>query len=278
MPTDIICNPENPFFIKGPASINFSGGRTSAYMTRMCQLAGSLKDPTVEVIFADTGKEREETYRFLEQCSYFFGFPLVYVAYSYEPSASRHIFPVGETPFELMVKKEKYLPNPVQRICTDRLKIKQIHKYMKARYGQGYEKVIGFRADEPSRVFKIRNAPDGHRVSYPLYSAGIDKQTVNSFWRAQPFDLELREWEGNCDLCFLKGVRKRRAIMRDKPELAQWWVRIEHETAATFRAHGKNYLALLKESIQEARQLSLFTNESFSEPDLDDLSDCLCTD
>lgn len=269
---------ESPYFIRGPASINFSGGRTSAYMTRMCQLAGSLQDPTVEVIFADTGKEREETYQFIERCSSLFGFSVVYVAYGYEPSSSRHVFPLGGTPFELMVKKEKYLPNPVQRICTDRLKIKQIHKYMKARYGQGYEKVIGFRADEPSRVFKIKSAPDGHRISYPLYRAGVDKQAVNSFWREQPFNLRLREWEGNCDLCFLKGVRKRRAIMRDKPELAAWWVQIEREAAATFRAHGKNYLTLLQEAIAEAKQLPLFLNENLNEPDLDDLSECLCTD
>jgi hypothetical protein len=40
--------------------------------------------------------------------------------------------------------------------------------------------------------------------------------------------------EGNCDLCFLKGKNKRKAILRDDPRRAEWWVEMENITNASF--------------------------------------------
>lgn len=59
----------DPYLITGPALISFSGGRTSAYMLRMILDAhgGALPDD-VHVTFANTGKEREETLRFVHEC------------------------------------------------------------------------------------------------------------------------------------------------------------------------------------------------------------------
>src|SRR5512143_3459347 len=53
----------NHYRIEGPATINFSGGRTSGYM-----LWRSLQEglqPDVYVTFSDTGHERQETYDFI---------------------------------------------------------------------------------------------------------------------------------------------------------------------------------------------------------------------
>src|SRR6478736_5735630 len=60
----------NPYLITGPALISFSGGRTSAYMLRQILDAhgGKLPDD-VHVCFANTGKEREETLRFVHECA-----------------------------------------------------------------------------------------------------------------------------------------------------------------------------------------------------------------
>jgi 3'-phosphoadenosine 5'-phosphosulfate sulfotransferase (PAPS reductase)/FAD synthetase len=60
---------ENPYLITGPALISFSGGRTSAYMLHEILKAhdGQLP-PDVVVAFANTGKEREETLRFVHEC------------------------------------------------------------------------------------------------------------------------------------------------------------------------------------------------------------------
>lgn len=60
----------NPYFITGPALISFSGGRTSAYMLKQILDAhgGTLPDD-VHACFANTGKEREETLRFVHECA-----------------------------------------------------------------------------------------------------------------------------------------------------------------------------------------------------------------
>jgi hypothetical protein len=59
-------------------------------------------------------------------------------------------------------------------------------------------------------------------------------QDVMAFWAAQPFDLGLRPWEGNCDLCFLKGRGIRKAIIRDNPASADWWIEQERLTGGFF--------------------------------------------
>ena len=35
-------------------------------------------------------------------------------------------------PFEALIRKRKYLPNPVTRFCTIDLKIRIIHKYLRS--------------------------------------------------------------------------------------------------------------------------------------------------
>lgn len=60
---------ENPYRITGPALISFSGGRTSAFMVwNILQAHGGTLPDDVVVAFANTGKEREETLRFVHEC------------------------------------------------------------------------------------------------------------------------------------------------------------------------------------------------------------------
>ena len=41
---------------------------------------------------------------------------------------------------------------------------------------------------------------------------------------------------GNCDLCFLKSSKKRLSIIRERPDLARWW--IEKEAQARYSRDG----------------------------------------
>jgi hypothetical protein len=114
-----------------------------------------------------------------------------------------------------------YLPNPVARICTAKLKIQVIHNYVRSLGWDHSENDdwVGIRADEARRAAKI------DRSRTPLVTAGVTKATVGQFWREQPFDLELPNMNGvtmhgNCDLCFLKPAHQIVSLIKEKPDRA----------------------------------------------------------
>ncbi len=236
--------------------ISFSGGRTSAYMLRRILDAGLQAD--VHIVFADTGKEREETYAFVRECQARWG---VTVHWVHRPGY-----------FHRLIEDKQALPNSVQRFCTQELKLKPMWAFCRALGWEHWDCAIGIRADEPRRLAKLRGRkPDdrGQINLFPLADAGIGLAEVSEFWRSQPFDLRLQPWEGNCDLCFLKGQGKRLRIMQDRPDLASWWIEQEERTSRFFRTPPRpNYSQLL----QIAQMPRLF------DPDEEDLSDCICGD
>jgi hypothetical protein len=248
----------DPFKITEPTCISFSGGRTSAYMLwRVLQSNGGKLPAEAVACFANTGKEDEATLRFVQRVSDEWAVPIVWLEFrdtedrfevvSFE-TASRN----GE-PFEALIRKRNYLPNPVTRFCTIDLKIRPIGRYLLS-LGMAETKteaenmsMIGMRADEQRRAAKIA---DKSRI--PLVKAGITKQDVGDFWRAQPFDLELPNMNGvtmhgNCDLCFLKGGAQILSLVQEKPERAVWWAKMEalalasKPSGAVFRSDRPSY-------------------------------------
>lgn len=244
-----------PFQIDGPAVISFSGGRTSGYMLRRILDEGLRSD--VHVLFADTGKERQETYDFVRETARAWDVEIHWV----------------ERPgqFTQLITDRKFLPNPVTRFCTQELKIRPMRDWMLARGYEHWTNVVGIRADEPRRIAKMREAQERRSerwdVALPLADAAVSLRDVNAFWGTQPFDLRLRPHEGNCDLCFLKGYDKIKNIVRDRPDLAQWWAEQEHRIGGTFRADRPAYAAMLA-------QPDLFKDGCQDES----LTDCFCTD
>lgn len=213
--------------------ISFSGGRTSAYMTKL--LLEKLDKNIYEtiVVFANTGKEREETLEFIKDCDEKFGFNTIWVecitdmvhgngvkakVVNFE-TASRN----GE-PFEENIKKHG-ISNINTPICTRELKTYTINAYMRQIGWKKYYRAIGIRVDEIDRV----NANyKKERIIYPLVSMFPSrKQDVNKFWSEQPFDLKLKGYEGNCDCCYKKSLRKLLTIAVERPELFQWWIDME---------------------------------------------------
>ena len=41
--------------------------------------------------------------------------------------------------------------------------------------------------------------------------------------------MELKDYEGNCDLCFKKSLRKRLTIIKENPKIAEWWKNAEEK-------------------------------------------------
>ncbi|MDO4641703.1 MAG: phosphoadenosine phosphosulfate reductase family protein [Neisseria sp.] len=261
--------------------ISFSGGRTSAMMLKtMIDHYGGCLPEHVKVCFTNTGKEHPATLEFVRDCANFFHCEITWL--EWHPAekndnrwktvdfqtASRN----GE-PFAALVKHRRYLPNPVTRFCTQELKIHPMTCYARQVLGwDTWQVAIGFRADEPRRMAKLRQQKAGFERFAPLAEMGITKEDVATFWRHQPFDLRLPNLNGttahgNCDLCFLKGIRKRAALIAENPQSADWWSEQEHLIGATFCKNLPDYQTL---KIIAISQQDLF--------DQDDRQDCFCTD
>lgn len=253
----------NPYKIDGPALVSFSGGRTSGYMLhKIIEAHGGKLPNDVVVTFANTGKERPETLDFVQACGTNWGVHIRWLervpgehgqrfTEVSHNSASR----AGE-PFNALIRAKNYLPNPVTRFCTIELKIRVMRDFARSLGWDHWANVIGLRADEPGRVAKALD-PERARERWnnicPLHEAGATERDVLAFWKLQPFDLALKSYEGNCDLCFLKGAGKITRIMRERPELATWWIEAEAEaeargsmpSGARFRSDRPKYADLL---------------------------------
>lgn len=250
----------DPFVMDGPTLWNISGGLTSGYMLRLGMAAHGGRLPRDHhVVFTNTGRERPETLDFLAEMQSRWGVNLRWLEYRTDApdgwtevdreTASRN----GE-PFADLIESRSYLPNAVTRFCTVALKIKVAAAFMRAEGYDRWTSVVGLRRDEEDRVLKLRARDHGEwDVACPLYDAGVAKSGVNAFWLKQPFRLDLQSWEGNCDLCFLKGRKVRERIMRDHPELVGWWASQESAIGGRFHAHEPGYA----ETLARVRRLPL---------------------
>ena len=247
-------------------SVSVSGGLTSAYLARQVQLANE-GNPSIIYVFANTGLEHELTYDFLTEMQRTWRLPLVALEYSPEPPYYKFFTDFSKLsgrgePFEAMTIKERYYPSANVRICTSRLKVRTIHKYIAGECEKHYREVIGFRADEAHRA-----RADG---IYPLIDTGVTKPDILAWWDKQPFTLRLPQAGknrdtllGNCQLCFLKGRRKLLDEMRvlqdtDQTWVIDFWQRLEagkskrmHIQADILRG---GYKKLLDQVEQEKRQ------------------------
>jgi len=238
--------------------ITFSGGRTSAFMARFIQVNPAYEDYNKLYTYANTGKEHENTLKFIDQCDKEWGLGIVwleadvihekrkgtkYKVVNFE-TASRD----GE-PFEDVIKKYG-LPSKLYRHCTRELKEVPIHKFAKDYFGsKDYKTALGIRADEQHR---ISNNP---AYIYPLDVLQLDEKFIRKWWDKQSFDLELKDYQGNCDLCFLKSVRKKLTILTETPNLYEWWDKQEKENYREYQDKFDVYRDLtIEQLVEKAKQ------------------------
>lgn len=246
---------QSPFLIEGPATISFSGGRTSGYMLR--RILDEGLQPDVHVLFADTGRERDETYRFVRDVEERWA---VMIHWLHRPGY-----------FTQLITDRRCLPNPTMRFCTQELKLRPMRDFMRAHGHEHWENIVGIRHDEPGRVARMRAQNDERSerwtVAMPLHEARVTVAEVMAFWAQQPFDLQLKPYEGNCSICFLKHVNKRERIAKDRPDLLAWWVEQERRTGQFFRRDEPEYAVLPK-----------IGNLFDADLTLPDASECYCHD
>lgn len=245
-----------PYRIDGPALISFSGGRTSGFMLRhILDVHGGQLPDDVHVVFFNTGREMEETLRFVHECGTRWTVRITWL--EFDLAAEHHTAVVGYNsasragePFAAVIRQRQILPNPTARTCTQYLKIKRGIAFMRDMLGYDtWVNVVGLRADEPRRVARMRAANEAGRERFetilPLSDAKVSRHDVAAFWRRQPFDLALPNAKGRATIM---------GIMRLFPERAAWWMGQEAHAPglgtmrrpemALFRADRPSYAAM----------------------------------
>ena len=282
-----------------PTLISFSGGRTSAYMLYKILESYNWKLPDdVHVTFANTGKEMPQTLDFIHACETNWNVKVHWLEIDIHDE--RPIYRTKEVtyetasrnggPFEALINRKKMLPNVAIRLCTMLLKIDVMNRFMRVKGYKEWANVVGLRYDEPSRVAKQRKQNDSGKNKWtslvPLYDNKVMVEDVGNFWANNDFDLMLpnnqgKTLAGNCDLCFLKGTRTLITLIKEKPELADWWIEQEEKrkrlsenevgksvSVSQFN-RTRSYKDLVEMARLDAKQIEMFD---------DDARSCFCHD
>lgn len=197
--------------------VSVSGGRTSGLMAKL--LFDRFQDVYEMIfVFANTGREKEETLIFVNDLTVYFGLPIVWVEgvvhFGTRKGSTHNITNFKDADrsgivFERVIQKYG-IPNTQFLHCTRELKTNPIRSYAKSigwKDHKKYTTAIGLRADEPARIDLIKAQKE--KQFYPLYEWGIKKPDVLAFWSRQLFDLKLSgEHQGNCKMCYKKTNRK----------------------------------------------------------------------
>lgn len=221
--------------------VSFSGGRTSAYMAYKMQFSPEFADFEKHYVFANTGKELEETLIFVDKCDKEFELNLTWVEAVFNPvkgigvtykkvdynTASRN----GE-PFMEMIKKLG-IPNQNFPHCSRELKARPINKWANDAVGRNRFMAIGMRVDERRRAKQ-----DVNNI-YPLITTWpTNEKMVREFWSRMPFDLGIKDYHGNCDLCWKKSLAKRLTILSENPSIGDQWEQWENDSEYVFDRDG----------------------------------------
>lgn len=245
-----------------PTITSLSGGRTSAYM--------AIHYPTDYYVFAlvrtddsghtpsDSGLVREV----LKKCPDFVGTlelpETLQCVLELEQKIGHEIKWVWGDAFEqvVTVQKRGYLPNRFARFCTTELKYIPIFDWVEKSFPDSIvEMNLGFRADEPNRVYrmiggkqikggwdfselgKCENHPRSRKKiewrfrQAPLYLEGIKKHHIHAdpWIRSMPFP-EI----SNCSHCPFHTASEHRRQHQLNPRLSSFWTGLEEKTGNTF--------------------------------------------
>ena len=211
--------------------VSFSGGETSAYMAQLVKTKMRGEFDEIHFIFANTGQEDDRTLDFVEKVDKYFSLGVHWVEavthYGERKACTHKVVEYASAsrsgePFEGVIRKYG-IPGPKRLHCTRELKANPIASFIRDELGLvagQFKQAIGIRVDE---IDRMSVKADEHGFIYPLVSPyPKTKPQINSWWREQPFRLEIAEHEGNCVACWKKSLRKHITLMRERPEVFDW--------------------------------------------------------
>lgn len=215
--------------------ISFSGGETSARMTKLIHERLAVQYDEIVTVFANTGQENEQTLEFVHRCDQTWAWNVVWVEAVTDPRHGKGVT-ARVVNFETACRDGSVFEDVIAKYgicgpgflhCTRELKENVIRSYCRSiGWDSGtYDTAIGIRIDEIDRINpKAREK----RLIYPLARQfPHTKNEVNAFWTRQGFRLELKGYQGNCKWCWKKSLRKHLTIMSETPEAFDFPERME---------------------------------------------------
>lgn len=289
----------DPFKIEELTVISFSGGRTSGYLLwRVLQANGGLPK-NCRVVFQNTGEEHEQTLEFVRDVGIKFGVDIYWLEYKYDAphfkivnfeTASRK----GE-PFDELCYRHDFLPNSLNRFCTQHLKVKTMSHYIKSLGVDEIQNWVGIRFDEKRRwdnvdgiqykkykTGEFKTDKHGQRMPLntiiveekyaPLRYARITEADVLHFWKNYDFNLKLDPKNSNCTLCFHKPKNFLINKIRSNPGMADRWIEREE------KVKGGKHTYLNGVSYSKLKELALDNKIILSDYEVPNTMPCNCTD
>lgn len=248
--------------------ISFSGGRTSAFMLKLLLDSKEYNDRfEYKVVFANTGKEDEQTLVFVDECQRQFGCEIVWIEAKHRNENGETFSPNGykvdfkivnfETasrngePFEEFISVQG-IPCQITPRCSSQLKKLPIDAYMKSIGWRDCFKAIGIRVDEIDRMnpnFKKE------RIIYPLIGTHpTTRKQIEEFWSNNHFNLKVDPLLGNCDCCWKKSFKNLTKIAKKFPDRFDWWEQMTEKYASVKTEVKATKQKIEKESVSFYRQ------------------------
>jgi hypothetical protein len=141
----------------------------------------------------------------------------------------------------------KMVPSRTLRICTDKFKIRPLHRY----FQRPCFDLIGFSSDEAHRAkFLVR---DGITTRYPLLEYEIDREGCKRIIREHGLPVPPKS---GCWFCPFQRIAQWKKLRKDYPELFCRANQLEERNRERRRAEGR------EPSFLASRPLSQIVNES----------------
>lgn len=231
---------------------HFSGGPSSALMVIENYTPGDL------VIFCDTGREHNKTYKFINDFEANECIPVIRLTY-----------PGGWKGF---LKSMKGVPNRFKRKCTIEMKIKRARRYLRSIGIFRYVQFVGFRTEEINRRNFYKNYWQQVTTYFPLT---VDNEGVNQYWSKKNYKLEIPSILKNCILCFQKGEDKVIAILTNYPEYADEWISDEEDKINNPKGYTY-FTGVSMRKLRDQAQVFIDNGKIFSLDNLTSKFSCSC--
>jgi 3'-phosphoadenosine 5'-phosphosulfate sulfotransferase (PAPS reductase)/FAD synthetase len=199
----------------------FSCGATSAVA---CKLALN-SDPTVEIVYIDTGSGHPDNKRFIKECESWYGKKITII----KSEKFSNVFDV--------IKKTRFVNSPYGASCTRELKIAVRLKYEKENNINSYYWGFESGKKEENRAERLSLRYPKFKHHFPLIELHVNKtdclDTLKELGIEYPTMYKLGYNNNNCIGCPKGGMKYWNKIRKDFPEVFNRMAKLEREVGHT---------------------------------------------